>query len=586
MKKRHLVTSSISFVLLLWGIFSANLVPLNYQLITLVHADQIDDLQKQIDELAKLKKLSEAATSPLEKQVADLEKKIKNAQTGIKDAQKKSEEAGVQIQEREVSLGKTYQLFSARVADTYRKQQAFSPLLIIFASSDVSSFSQTYTYQQKARERDQSELKRLSVEIKSLEDDKKKHEETRVKLAGLQKQLDESSQFFKGEITKAKKYQQELAGKIAALSAEQQKILAERSGTATTSVGDVPFADDPASRPNYNPGFSPAFAVFSFGAPHFKGLSQYGAYGRAKAGQSAEEILRAYYGGVELKKDYASSIQIKVQGHGTVDIETYTKRIYEMPGSWGDTGGFEALKAQAVAARSYALAVTNNGASSICATEACQVYKPANKGGKWDQAVDATRGWVLSAGGKPFVAYYASTSGGYQQSYTNNGHTTPGLWDTTSDWTQWAQGAYEGKGKGDSPWFYKGWYKSRSGDSCGKSHPWLTEAEFADVLNAWVVRYKGGGGDVSRVTPLGSCNGGNPYSMDELKNKANELGGAFTSVSSVRVEHGSNGFTKNVIVDTNKGSLTIPGAEFKTAFNLRAPGRISVKGNLFGIEKK
>ena len=100
--------------------------------------------------------------------------------------------------------------------------------------------------------------------------------------------------------------------------------------------------------------------------------------------------------------------------------------------------------------------------------------------------------------GKPFVAYYASTSGGYQQSYASNGYATPGFWDTSSDWSKWADGAYEGKGKGNSPWFYKAWYKSRSGDSCGRSHPWLTESEFADVLNAWVVRYKGAGGDVAQ----------------------------------------------------------------------------------------
>jgi peptidoglycan hydrolase-like amidase len=269
---------------------------------------------------------------------------------------------------------------------------------------------------------------------------------------------------------------------------------------------------------------------------------------------------------------------------GVLPLEEYVFSVLtsEMPLGWP----IETLKAQAVAARSYALAVTNNGASRICATESCQVYKPSNKGGKWDQAVDETRGWVLQSGGKPFVAYYASTAGGYIQSYTSNGYSTPGFWDTTSDWTRWADGAFEGKGKGSSPWFYKAWYRSRSGDSCGRSHPWLTQAEFADILNAWVVRNHGNGGDVARVTPLGSCNGGNPFSMDELKNKANELGGAFTSVSSVRVEHGSNGFTKNVVVDTNKGSVTIPGAEFKTAFNLRAPGRISVKGNLFGIEKK
>jgi SpoIID/LytB domain protein len=91
----------------------------------------------------------------------------------------------------------------------------------------------------------------------------------------------------------------------------------------------------------------------------------------------------------------------------------YLLGIYEIPESWGDNGGFEALKAQAVAARSYALAVTNNGAGTICTTEACQVYKSSLKTGKWAEAVRATRGWVLMKDGSPAKAYYASTSGGF-----------------------------------------------------------------------------------------------------------------------------------------------------------------------------
>lgn len=575
----RILAISITLGFLLVGIFFLRPLPL-------LIADEIDTLQKQIDELAHLKKLSEAATTPLEAQVKDLDGKIRAAQAGMKQAQTNMTETEAQIKVRSENLGTTYTLFSNRVAESYRRSRDVSILMTVLAASDLSNLTKTITYQERLRSRDASELTRLATEISKLEEDKKKHEETKKKLAELEKKLDSSATFFRGEIAKAKSYQKELAGKIAALSAEQQRILAERAGTATTSVGDVPLADDPASQPTYNPGFSPAYAVFSFGAPHFKGMSQYGAYGRAKSGQNADEILRAYYGGVELKKDYSSSITISVQGYGSVDLETYVKRIHEMPSSWGDSGGFEALKAQAVAARTYALAYTNNGSKSICATESCQVYKPSNKGGKWDEAVNATRGWVLVKDGKPISAMYASTSGGYQQSYTTQGHSTPGFWDTSSDWTRWADGAYEGKGKGNSPWFYKAWYKSRSGDSCGKSHPWLTSDEFADILNAWVVRTKGSSADVARVTPLGNCNGGSPFSMDEMRRKAEELGGAYTSVTGVRVEHGSTGSTKNVIIETNRGSLTLSGSDFRTIFNLRAPGRISVKGNLFGIERK
>jgi hypothetical protein len=131
-----------------------------------------------------------------------------------------------------------------------------------------------------------------------------------------------------------------------------------------------------------------------------------------------------------------------------------------------------------------------------------------------------------------------------------------------------------------------GWYKSRSGDSCGRNHPWLNQEEFADILNAWVVRKNGSGDDVGRIAPYGPCWGGNPWSIGEMRDKANGMGGAFTSVSSVRVQHSQDGFTSQVIVQTNRGEVSINGNEFKEVFNLRAPGRIAIKGKLFGIERK
>ncbi|MBU0576174.1 hypothetical protein KJ654_00740 [Patescibacteria group bacterium] len=544
----------------------------------------VDDLQQQIDELEHLRQLSVNATKPLEKELSGLEARIQSARNGIVVAKNKSIQLAKDIQKREEDLAIAYHILSKRIAEQYKRTRTFSPFMTFLATQDAAKFTKDMAYRSSVRAQDNMLIQKISDEIGQLETDRAKLEQDQVRLAVLEKQLDEQAEFFRGEIKGAKNYQAQLSGKIAALSARQQAILDEKSGTFQTTVGDVPPADDPASRPDYNPGFSPAFAVFSFGAPHFKGMSQYGAYGRAKEGQSTEEILRAYYGnGIEIKKDYSTAVNITVDGYGTVDIETYTKRIYEVPNSWGDNGGFEALKAQAVAARSYALARTNNGASSICATEACQVYKPANKGGNWERAVNETSGWVLMAGGQPFSAWYASTSGGYQESYSANGHSTPGFWDAKGGRDGWTSQAYE-KIAG-SPWFYKGWYKNRSGDSCGRSHPWLTSSEMADVINAWVVLVKHGQSD-DRVTPSGSCWGGNPYSSDELKNKATSLGDGYSSVSGVSVSYTNNGVTANVTFQTDKGSVTINGNDFYKVFNLRAPGRVALKSGLFNIEKK
>ena len=53
------------------------------------------------------------------------------------------------------------------------------------------------------------------------------------------------------------------------------------------------------------------------------------------------------------------------------NIEEYLKHLYEMPSGWPS----EALKSQAIAARSYALSYTNNGSGSICPSQQCQVVK-------------------------------------------------------------------------------------------------------------------------------------------------------------------------------------------------------------------
>ncbi len=566
-------------------VFSRKIIPLVTLLLLLIivtflrtplsiQADEIADLQTEIDKLEELKTLSENATTPLEKEVKNLESRIAAAKLSISKAKTQAQELAQSVEKREKELIYHYQIFSNRVAESYKRGRTFNTLSLFLSSQSASQLTRDLAYQESARAQDDRLIRTLSEEISQLKTDKKKLESDQVRLAALSEQLDRQADFFKGEIAKAKSYQSELSGKIAALSARQQSILSEKSGTFQTTVGDVPLADDPASRPDYNPGFSPAFAVFSFGAPHFKGMSQYGALGRAKSGQSYETILKAYYGGGIEIKDHNPDQTITVDGYGSYSLEEYTKRIYEVPNSWGDDGGMAALEAQAIAARSYVLA----RGGTICATEACQVFKPSPKGGNWEKAVNATRGKVVYANGQPFSTWYASTSGGYQESYSSNGYSTPGFWDTANGRDGWTSQAYE-KIAG-SPWFYKAWYKTRSGDACGRNHPWLSSEEMADILNAWVVMYKGGG-DSGRVTPESSCWGGNPYSKNDLVS----IGG-FNSVSGVSVNYSNNGTTASVTFQTNKGAITINGNEFYKTFNLRAPGRISVKSGLFNIEKK
>jgi stage II sporulation protein D len=104
----------------------------------------------------------------------------------------------------------------------------------------------------------------------------------------------------------------------------------------------------------------------------------------------------------------------------TVPFDHYLEGIAEVPPSWPPA----ALEAQAIAARSYALATTGwSGREGealddpICATTSCQVYRgipvppdPAHR--RWVRAVRRTDGLVLRDGDRPATTVYFSTSNG------------------------------------------------------------------------------------------------------------------------------------------------------------------------------
>ena len=98
----------------------------------------------------------------------------------------------------------------------------------------------------------------------------------------------------------------------------------------------------------------------------------------------------------------------------SVTLENYVKGVVpaEMPASWRP----EAVQAQAVAARTYAWwsgAQYPDRYYQICDTTSCQVYKGyAGEHPAANAAVDATRGQILTYGGKPAFTQFSASSGG------------------------------------------------------------------------------------------------------------------------------------------------------------------------------
>jgi stage II sporulation protein D len=117
---------------------------------------------------------------------------------------------------------------------------------------------------------------------------------------------------------------------------------------------------------------------------------------------------------------YRGSIEVSVDGLGVtaineVDMDSYLRGVVagEMPSSWP----LEALKVQAVAARTYALATRKtSGAFDQYPDTRSQVYRGVTgESVRSDAAVSQTAGRIVTYAGEPAVTYYFSTSGGYTE---------------------------------------------------------------------------------------------------------------------------------------------------------------------------
>lgn len=243
--------------------------------------------------------------------------------------------------------------------------------------------------------------------------------------------------------------------------------------------------------------------LIGHGHGHGRGMGQWGAYGYARKGWPASQILRHYYGGTTAGKVDRPEITVRLTGQNSVNvhadagmrvggqtvapgqavslsgttatimsgcgggairtvrltapfvepismapsrpardflkfcgsntayrgalgldggrvvnrlhIDDYVKGVIpkESVPAWGDSGGMEALKAQAVVARTYALAAIAGG-KKIDDTQNSQVYGGvASEDRRTNVAADATTGQILRQNGQPAFTEFSASTGGF-----------------------------------------------------------------------------------------------------------------------------------------------------------------------------
>jgi stage II sporulation protein D len=98
-----------------------------------------------------------------------------------------------------------------------------------------------------------------------------------------------------------------------------------------------------------------------------------------------------------------------------VGLEQYLRGVVpgEVPASWGDDAP-AAVRAQAIAARTFALATRKEGGRfDLFSDVRSQVYRGIGiEDPRTDEAIKKTKGMIITYEGEPIVANFSSTSGG------------------------------------------------------------------------------------------------------------------------------------------------------------------------------
>ncbi|NMB69585.1 hypothetical protein GYA27_00055 [candidate division WWE3 bacterium] len=553
-----------------------------------------DAINKKIGELASQLNVTQGELDDLNAEIAKIQKELEVINNNLED--------------RRAKLGDKISLRN-KIIRNYSKRSVLSDLELFLTKNETSknlngfqSATYAYIFNKSVSAEMISLIGLLNSEIGSFEADKKEAEDLKddldegvAKMLALKRDLDNKKQNAQGEFADISSEEDKVEGKLedieedlAELTAKQQAVLNAKSGDFSASLSEGVETDDSRTSPSYKPGFSPAFAAFSYGAyTHRNGMSQYGARGRAEDGQKYDKILKFYYKVGVKSQDGLDDKKICVQGVGDMKMGDYLKGLGEMPPSWGGSNGAqEALKAQAIAARTYAYRYTKSG-KCICTTTSCQYFSSSlvNRSDRknWYDAIKDTKNKVLDG---DVSAQYSSTTGGY---INNVG------WDVSG---KWPNDAYEKKG--GSPWFYKAWFTqttNKNSSTCGKSSPWLNGEEMADILNAYVLLKANKNTEHVLPETINKCpiggKTGDPYSKSELRSKAKSVDsdtGFEKATDVVSVSYGT-GLTSKITFKTDKGNYTVDGQLFMKAFNVRAPGYIAIKYSpdskaLFDVVKK
>ncbi|MCA9381581.1 hypothetical protein KC678_04915 [Candidatus Dojkabacteria bacterium] len=409
---------------------------------TQVHSQSSAELLEQIKQKEQELKETEDAIANLEEELSKTQDTISTVSEGLPKLEAEIKEVETQLEINQKKRELTQQQFDLKQKERQQliqdQQDSVETLYVKWRveNSNISFFDDDKTkllatgLSQTVFGVSNENLAGLNGLIESLDSDIASQDEVLAELDSQNSELNEKKakldqelSYYAGvlassttQISQLQDRQSQIKSQISDLTIEQQAAAEREAWILQQELAKQRAAEDV----DIVDGFYFAGQGRDVYQGHGVGFSQFGAYGGANAGMSYQQLIQFYFSGINLEK---RSGNVSVYGGPqNIDVEEYLVHLGEVPdkacgtleqakkepdkyivnesGSVWSCWPEEAIKAQVVIARTYALYHTN-----LYSDARSQVYSSTyNKA--W--AVEETSGVVITYGGDLIDAVYSS----------------------------------------------------------------------------------------------------------------------------------------------------------------------------------
>jgi len=512
---------------------------------------ELEELQKQLD--TKKNQLSNATNQKTNKQ-----SELETVKAGIE--QMEIELEVTQLELIQLQANYEFQILEKEKVEKQQEKQLTSLYMNWKGSEELSSFllskddpiKQNY-YLEIVTETDQEGLNETYVRLKQLEADIQLVEDKKAELEAKSQELAEKKKELESIVVSLQKQEssysagvKQLAPKITATQEELEMLSAEQKGMQDIESRLIDGDPGGATQPLQPGEYYFAGQGRDLYQGHGVGMSQFGAYGAARSGWSASQIVKHYYKGVTVGQG-SGTVNI-IGGRQNIPLEEYVagagevpnkacgsadqaasnpaKYVVDNPSTVWDCWPEEAIKAQMIAYRTYGLRNKN-----VYPDARSQVYTGTTLK-QW--AADETQEQVLYYNGSLISAVYSSDN--------NNG------WGTADNDTVWSN--YSGDG---TPYPY---LRATYDENITYHYTWST---WTYRTNSYSIN------EMNSMLEFASTSGSVSSSARNFMAGARSTIGTLQSVEFVR---DSSGRVKKVKLNGDKGSKYIAGWLFKSLWNV------------------